>query len=145
MTIPSAAGSARTPASAFGARRRPPPALGRRPAQESLPKRQIGLLVATALVLGNMIGSGVFLLPSALAPYGSYSLVGWVISAGGALLLAGVFYRLARRTPRAGGPYAYSRDASGGCSASWWPGCTGSPWSAATRPSRWRLPATCRP
>lgn len=78
-------------------------------------KRQIGLAAATALVLGNMIGSGVFLLPSSLAPYGSYSLVGWAISAVGAMLMAGVFYRLARRAPRAGGPYAYSREAFGDC------------------------------
>lgn len=78
-------------------------------------KRQIGLVVATALVLGNMIGSGVFLLPASLAPYGGYSLIGWVISAIGALLLAGVFFRLARRAPRAGGPYAYSREAFGDC------------------------------
>ena len=79
------------------------------------PKRQIGLVVATALVLGNMIGSGVFLLPASLAPYGGYSLVGWLISAAGALLLAGVFYRLSKRAPRAGGPYAYSREAFGDC------------------------------
>lgn len=79
------------------------------------PARQIGLAVATALVLGNMIGSGVFLLPASLAPYGVYSLGGWLISACGALLLAGVFYRLAKRAPRAGGPYAYSRDAFGDC------------------------------
>lgn len=78
-------------------------------------KRQIGLLIATTLVLGNMIGSGVFLLPASLAPYGGYSLVGWVISAVGALLLAGVFYRLSKRAPRAGGPYAYSREAFGDC------------------------------
>lgn len=78
-------------------------------------KRQIGLGIATTLVLGNMIGSGVFLLPASLAPYGGYSLVGWVISAIGALLLAGVFYRLAQRAPRAGGPYAYSREAFGDC------------------------------
>lgn len=77
--------------------------------------RQIGLGVATALVLGNMIGSGVFLLPASLAPYGGYSLAGWLVSACGALLLAGVFYRLAKRAPRAGGPYAYSRDAFGDC------------------------------
>lgn len=79
------------------------------------PKRQIGLIVATALVLGNMIGSGVFLLPASLAPYGGYSLIGWLISGTGALLLAGVFFRLAKRAPRAGGPYAYSRDAFGSC------------------------------
>ncbi len=78
-------------------------------------KRQIGLVAATALVLGNMIGSGIFLLPASLAPYGGYSLVGWLISAAGALLLAGVFYRLAERAPRAGGPYAYTREAFGDC------------------------------
>lgn len=78
-------------------------------------KRRIGLVTATALVLGNMIGSGVFLLPASLAPYGGYSLVGWAISTVGALLMAGVFYRLAKRNPRAGGPYAYSREAFGDC------------------------------
>ncbi len=78
-------------------------------------KRRIGLVIATALVLGNMIGSGVFLLPASLAPYGGYGLIGWLISACGALLLAGVFYRLAKRAPRAGGPYAYSREAFGDC------------------------------
>lgn len=78
-------------------------------------KRQIGLVTVTTLVLGNMIGSGVFLLPATLAPYGGYSLAGWVVSALGALLLAGVFYRLARRSPRAGGPYAYTREAFGDC------------------------------
>ena len=81
----------------------------------SASRRQIGLATATALVLGNMIGSGVFMLPATLAPYGGYSLVGWLVSAAGALLLAGVFYRLARRAPRAGGPYAYSREAFGDC------------------------------
>lgn len=53
-------------------------------------KRQIGLATATALVLGNMIGSGVFLLPATLAPFGAWSLVGWVVSAIGALMLIGV-------------------------------------------------------
>ena len=81
----------------------------------SVLKRRIGWVTATALVLGNMIGSGVFMLPATLAPYGGYSLVGWLVSAAGALLLAGVFYRLARRSPRAGGPYAYSREAFGDC------------------------------
>ncbi|MBS0432765.1 MAG: amino acid permease [Proteobacteria bacterium] len=81
----------------------------------SVSKREIGLVTATALVLGNMIGSGVFLLPASLAPYGGYSLIGWVISSIGALLLASVFYRLAKRAPRAGGPYAYSREAFGDC------------------------------
>lgn len=80
-----------------------------------LAKRQIGLVTATALVLGNMIGSGVFLLPATLAPFGVWSLVGWVVSAVGALLVAGVFYRLTKRMPLASGPYAYAREAFGDC------------------------------
>jgi APA family basic amino acid/polyamine antiporter len=62
--------------------------------------------MAVALVMGNMIGSGIFLLPSSLAPYGGLSIVGWVVSAAGALALALVFARLARLSPAAGGPYA---------------------------------------
>lgn len=76
-------------------------------------KRQIGLVTATALVIGNMVGSGIFLLPASLAPYGIYSLWGWGFSTLGALLLAWVFSRLSRRLARAGGPYAYPREAFG--------------------------------
>jgi len=75
--------------------------------------RQIGLVTATALVIGNMVGSGIFLLPASLAPYGIYSLWGWLLSTGGALVLAWVFASLARRVSRAGGPYAYPREAFG--------------------------------
>lgn len=60
-----------------------------------------------------MIGSGVFLLPASLAPYGALSLYGWAISLGGALLLALTFSRLAARGAHAGGPYAYAREAFG--------------------------------
>ena len=62
-----------------------------------------------ALVIGNMIGSGIFLLPASLAPYGGMSLVGWGISTLGALMLAWVFAQLSRLVRRAGGPYAYAR------------------------------------
>lgn len=78
-----------------------------------VPRREIGFAMAVALVLGNMIGSGVFLLPASLAPYGGVSLIGWVVSAGGSVLLALVFARLARLMPVAGGPYAYTRQAYG--------------------------------
>lgn len=78
-------------------------------------KRKLGLIVATALVLGNMVGSGIFLLPASLAPYGAWSLGGWGVTSVGALLLAWVFSRLARRRPSAGGPYAYSRAGFGDC------------------------------
>jgi basic amino acid/polyamine antiporter, APA family len=75
--------------------------------------RPLGLWSAIALVVGNMIGSGVFLLPASLAPYGAISLIGWGITLGGALLLALTFSRLAARGAHAGGPYAYAREAFG--------------------------------
>ncbi|WP_229801485.1 amino acid permease [Tateyamaria omphalii] len=73
----------------------------------------LGLIACTALVVGNMIGSGIFLLPSSLAAYGSISLAGWLVTAAGALVLALIFGRLARIAPRTGGPYAYARDGFG--------------------------------
>jgi APA family basic amino acid/polyamine antiporter len=66
-----------------------------------------------AIVMGNMIGSGVFLLPASLATYGGLSLAGWVLTAAGSIMLALVFARLARQLPAAGGPYAYTRAAFG--------------------------------
>ena len=76
-------------------------------------RRPLGFWMAVALVMGNMIGSGIFLLPSSLAPFGGLSLAGWLVSAAGALALALVFARLARIDPSAGGPYAYTRRAFG--------------------------------
>jgi APA family basic amino acid/polyamine antiporter len=85
----------------------------------------MGFWSCVALVVGNMIGSGVFMLPSVLAAYGGLSVWGWIVSAVGALFLAVVFARLARVIPSAGGPYAYTRDAYGDfagflCSWSYW-------------------------
>ncbi|WP_066892000.1 amino acid permease [Carbonactinospora thermoautotrophica] len=76
-------------------------------------RRGLGLWTASALVVGNMIGSGVFLLPSSLAKYGPISIVGWLFTATGAVLLALVFARLGRAYPQTGGPYAYARRAFG--------------------------------
>lgn len=73
------------------------------------PQRAIGFWTAVALVVGNIIGSGVFLLPASLAPYGGLAFGGWLISGAGALMLALVFARLSRANPAAGGIYAYSR------------------------------------
>ena len=76
-------------------------------------QRRMGKGMATALVVGNMIGSGVFTLPAALAAFGTSSLVGWLFTAAGAFLLALIFARLGRAYPKTGGPYAYSRRAFG--------------------------------
>jgi APA family basic amino acid/polyamine antiporter len=73
-------------------------------------EKKLGLWTSTSLVVGNMIGAGVFLMPAALAAYGSISIFGWVFSAIGAFLLARVFSNLSKLMPLAdGGPYAYSR------------------------------------
>jgi APA family basic amino acid/polyamine antiporter len=69
--------------------------------------------MATALVTGNMIGSGIFLLPSSLAGFGAISLAGWGFSAAGALTLALVFAGLSRQVAGSGGPYTYTRAAFG--------------------------------
>jgi len=76
----------------------------------SAKNEKIGFWTASALVAGNMIGSGVFLTPSALAAYGPISIVGWIFSGLGALSLAFVFSQLSKVLPNAhGGPYAYTR------------------------------------
>jgi len=67
-----------------------------------------------ALTVGVMIGSGIFLLPAVLAPYGSISLLGWLVTSLGAIGIALVLARLAAKTDNSiGGPYAYTRDAFG--------------------------------
>jgi basic amino acid/polyamine antiporter, APA family len=76
-------------------------------------RKAIGLWTALALVMGSMIGSGVFLLPASLAPLGWNSVFGWLITVAGAMCVAGVFAKLARYFPEAGGPYVYTRQAFG--------------------------------
>jgi APA family basic amino acid/polyamine antiporter len=75
--------------------------------------QQIGLYIATSLVVGNMIGSGIFMLPASMAKLGSVSLLGWLISGAGALLLAAVFGRLSKLVPKTGGPYIYPKEGFG--------------------------------
>ena len=78
--------------------------------QQSESKNKLGLWTSTSLVAGNMIGAGVFLLPAALAAYGSISILGWVLASAGAFFLAKVFSNLSKLMPQAdGGPYAYAR------------------------------------
>jgi APA family basic amino acid/polyamine antiporter len=75
--------------------------------------KPLGFWACWSLTVGIMIGSGVFMLPAVLAPYGLISFGGWLITGGGSILLALVLGRLAARTTRTGGPYVYARDAFG--------------------------------
>ena len=80
---------------------------------ESTSGRQLGFWMCLALVVGNMIGSGIFLLPANLAPLGLNAIWGWVITIGGAMCLAAVFAALAKAIPEAAGPYDYVAKALG--------------------------------
>jgi basic amino acid/polyamine antiporter, APA family len=75
--------------------------------------RRFGLPTASALVVGSVIGTGVFALPSALAGYGPISLVAFGLVTIGSIALALTFKALTGRTTASGGPYVYARDAFG--------------------------------
>lgn len=85
---------------------------GPRPEAQS-PRRAFGFWICLALVVGNVIGTGIFLLPAALAPYGANAVAGWLVTIAGCLCLAQVFAALARALPEAEGPYDYIRPALG--------------------------------
>ena len=73
-------------------------------------EKKIGLITTTSLVVGNMIGAGIFLLPASLGEYGSISLLGWLFTATGAIILAKIFSNLSKIiVNKSGGPYTYSR------------------------------------
>ncbi len=74
--------------------------------------KKIGLFACTGIVAGNMMGSGIALLPANLAGLGSIAIFGWIISLVGALSLAYVFARLATVNPQQGGPIAYAGEVS---------------------------------
>jgi APA family basic amino acid/polyamine antiporter len=69
--------------------------------------------MALALVVGNIVGSGVYLLPAQLAPYGWSAGWAWAITIGGALCLSLVIAHLARALPEAGGAIGFLRAAFG--------------------------------
>src|SRR5205823_1700781 len=95
-------------------RARDPEGLPQRPAEEpqgggvSAGPRRIGPLLATVLVAGNMIGSGIYLLPASMAAIGGISVIGWAICAAGALAIAGVFAFLAVVRPGVDGIVTYA-------------------------------------
>jgi arginine:agmatine antiporter len=70
----------------------------------------MSLLQATMLVAGNMIGTGLFLLPVNLAQVGGIAIFGWLVATVGVAALGLAFAKLGQLNPQQGGPYAYARD-----------------------------------
>lgn len=75
--------------------------------------RALGFWLCLSLTVGCFIGSGIFLLPAQLAPFGWNAVIGWTITIGGALCLAFVFARLTRAMPLSSGPYSFVEEAFG--------------------------------
>ncbi len=76
--------------------------------------RTIGLVSATSLVAGNLVGSGAFMLPAALSDFGSISLLSWLFTSAGAIVLALVFAKFSMKIPNAtGGPHVFAAKAFG--------------------------------
>ena len=75
--------------------------------------RKIGLFPATMLVAGNMIGAGIFMMPTVMASVGGVATLGWMVTVPGAFLMGYLFARLGQVSPKAGGPYAYAKESLG--------------------------------
>ena len=81
--------------------------------------RGLGVAACTAIVVGNMVGSGFYLSPAAVAPYGNLAILAWIVMGTGAICLGLTFAKLARLVPATGGPYAYTRIAYGDFAGFW--------------------------
>ncbi len=79
----------------------------------SATNRPIGFWTALALVIGAMLGAGIFSLPASLASYGSISIVAWMMTGIGAMFLALTFADLNRMIPETGGAFLYAYKAYG--------------------------------
>ena len=75
------------------------------------PDDRLGLFATVAIVVGGIVGTGIFTVPAAIADYGWLSVPAFAVVGAGSLALALTFARLVRRTRRSGGPYAYADDA----------------------------------
>ncbi len=77
-------------------------------------QKLLGKWTSTSLVVGNMVGAGVFMMPALLAAFGGISIIGWLVSSTGAILIAILFSRLSKMLPGIqGGPYAFTRKGMG--------------------------------
>ncbi len=75
------------------------------------PSKRLGSWMSMAMVVGTMIGSGIYLLPATLAPFGPNIILAFAVTITGTMCLAVAFARLSSRI--AGGPFAYVQSAFG--------------------------------
>lgn len=75
------------------------------------PRQGFGPWMSMAMVVGTLIGSGIFLMPAVLAPYGPNIIFAWMISIGGTFCIAYCLAQLAKCIP--GGPVSYMTRAFG--------------------------------
>lgn len=76
-------------------------------------KYKFTLLQSTALVVGNVVGAGILMMPASLAVYGSFGIFGWIITSLGAILLGLVFASLSQHFTKSGGPYTFIKEVFG--------------------------------
>lgn len=76
-------------------------------------RKALSLPILLSLVIGNMIGTGIYVLPASLAQYGSASLLAWIITSIGAIFFALTIADLNKRYPKTGGLYVFCRQAFG--------------------------------
>lgn len=76
-------------------------------------RKALSLPILISLVVGNMIGTGIYVLPASLAEYGTISLISWIYTSVGAIFLALTLASLNKRFPKTGGPYVYCKEAYG--------------------------------
>jgi len=69
--------------------------------------RVIGFWRGWSIAVGCAIGSGIFMMPTMLAPYGLLGLGGWLVAGAGSILVALTMAKLVKRIPKTGGPYVY--------------------------------------
>ena len=80
---------------------------------DSQHKRVIGFWRGWSIAVGCAIGSGIFMMPTMLAPYGMLGFGGWIIAGIGSILVALTMARLIKRIPKTGGPYVYVNEGLG--------------------------------
>lgn len=76
-------------------------------------ERKVGVVPATLMVAGNIMGSGVFMLPANLAATGGIAIFGWLVTITGAVALSLVYAKFSSFDDSAGGSYAYAKKAFG--------------------------------